>query len=179
MRIDLNWSEPLAMKRHRLAKVDPWWPNRVVKALGIAAVCAIAYAAYDAFARRQGGPGSANYWLGMLFAALAGGAFLGLLRPWASSLMESQIVISRRGINRNDVLFSPAGVRAEFWPWSEIGELSVERVSLENESLCALVLRNRQGKVLGTIGVGPQTTVAIIASAVAAYDSSVRIDDPT
>lgn len=175
MALNLTWYEPPAVKRARLAKTEPWFPNRVRNALGFGVGLAIAWTAFDAVSRATGGRGAVNYWSGMLLVAVAGGVLYGLLRPWLASFVESPIVVSRQGINRNSIF----PLRAEFWPWESIAELVVERSSAGNEAFRTLVAYDPCGKVLATFGMEPETTVAQIAAGVAQFRSEVRVVDRT
>lgn len=177
MGTNLSWPEPIAVKRLRLSKTDPWYPNRVNAALRIAAFLAILYAVFQAIAPYFHWPIAVNYWLTMLFIAIAGGIFFGLLRPWLCSFMESQIVISRMGINRNSIVLSPVGTRIEFWPWTDVAELVVEPLSLENESFSTLVIHDERNKVIGTIGLAPQISAKNIESAMSELERDVRVFD--
>lgn len=175
MAVNFTWYEPLAVKRDRLAKTDPWYPNRVKIAVKTGVGAALAYAVFDAVVKSSGRSGSANYWLGMLFVAVAAGTLYGLLRPWLASFVESPIIVSQQGINRNSIL----PMRAEFCPWESIGELVVERWPARNGAFRALVAYDPCGKVLATFGVAPETTVAQIAAAVSQFRSVVRVVDRT
>lgn len=178
MAVNLVWYEPLAVKQDRIAKSDPWYPNRFGTAVKVGFGAAVGWAVFDAVSRALGGSGAVHYWSGMLFLAVVGGAFYGLIRPWVASYLESPVGIARTGLFRNSV-FPPSGLRAEHWPWEKIGELVVERSMLGSEPFRLLVAYDPQGKVLATFGMAPDVTFERIAFAVTQFCSTVRVVDRT
>jgi hypothetical protein len=160
-RIYCKWSEPIAVKRARLSVTDPWYPNRVRAFCCFGAVAATVYVVWNALAPFLHRNPSRNYWSAMLFAAVAAGSIFGLFGPWIFSFVESQIVVSSRGINRNSLFLGLGGyssLRAEFWPWNSIGRLAIEALPLGRRQFQVLAIYDSAGNRVTTIGLEAKTS---------------------
>jgi len=174
-RILLRWAEPVAIKRARLAVIDPWYPNRVNKSLRIAALAAVAFAVYHACYKAITGESAVNYWGAMAFVAVAAGALLGLLEPWVLSFLESQAFLSSDGIHRNLVAmgFLPT-MQSEFWGWDVVGRLESETMLIRDQPFTVLVLFDRFDHRLTSIGLAPQSPLSELTTI--AESHGVRLD---
>lgn len=115
-----------------------------------------------------------NFWLGCVVSSVAGGFVLGVLKPWLFSFLESQVVLSRQGVNRNCYNgFSPI-LKIEFWPWQQVASYLIQKVAHDGRSFDVLMLYSHSGHELAKIGIASEVSTIDVAEFVEANLSKAQ-----
>lgn len=167
------WQEPLTAKWARSGDAGRWYVNQLKSAFiwGIAAVSAGLIFEYAAalFSRP-----TAKYPIAFLvFVGCASALFFGYLKPLLIWFVEPSIVISPKGINRNQYNGMFPMLRIEFWGWNSIGHLAVENCVHNDKSVDVLVLFDHQRNRITSIGIRPDVSLTAVEEIAVAHGVSI------